>query len=373
MSQQIVTIPQENQLKKKVKRAMSRIVLKQPFFSMILLNQKLQYTDQIPTMGVNGTCIYVNLEFVRNLTPDEVIGVLIHECMHLCWNHITRRGTRDRKLWNYAGDYTINPVIKDEGFTLPIPHLDEDHFHKKTADEIYKILEKEQPEIDPNFIDLDDTGLSQADKKKIEHQAKVTLAKAVQIAGNSAPKAIRKMFDEIMEPSAPWETLLREFMQTALGNDDSTWRRPHRNHIHQNLYLPSTEGHQLPRIACMIDTSGSIYNNKNLFEEFAAEINNIITDLTPEQVDIYYVDTSIQKHDTFEEGEIPKYDLVGGGGTNFTSFFEVVENEQPACIIVFTDMFASGMPTWFDTPILWCVYGNDNPSTDVSGKVIQVK
>jgi len=666
-------------IKKKLKRAISRIVLDNPFFSMILLNQNIIYTDKIPTMGVNGRDLFVNLEFADKLTPDETVGVLIHECMHLCWNHVTRRGNRDPNLWNascvsgttqvtlannskraiidiqpgdyvmsplgpnkvlgiafngfkpvgllndtlectsdhriltddgfkksiyfskgnkniftmsraetssigqpqkhesktvrtsywnkiqnysriftypwsksrslcfetneYATfiepryqstslysrylrwrrnffsrknqkqeqqqnlfastcnnhkhfllftkilpkprilwnrkdkqswqqvlehpavrlqsttffnkirtfisnktssvsmhnrayeaaysakekrptdsvyveackrsktfkhtkgffrqrekniqpvfdlitekgiyiandivvhncDYTINPVIKSEGFTLPSNHLDEERFHKMTADEIYKILEKEQPDIDPSLMDLNDSGMSEAEKAKIEHQAKVTLAKAAQVAGDSAPEVIRKELGQILEPDLPWQTLLRDFMQESLGGEDATWRRPHRNYIHEDLYIPSSEGHSLPNISIMIDTSGSIYSNQELFEEFAAEINSIVQDLSPEQTDIYYVDTDINKHDTFGECELPTYDLVGGGGTDFTTFFKKVEQTQPACIIVFTDMWAGGMPEHFDTPILWCCYENQDPPENVAGKVIKVK
>ncbi len=360
-------------IKKKLKRAVSRIVLDNPFFSMILLNQNIIYTDKIPTMGVNGRDLFVNLEFADKLTPDETVGVLIHECMHLCWNHVTRRGNRDPNLWNASADYTINPVIKSEGFTLPSNHLDEERFHKMTADEIYKILEKEQPDIDPSLMDLNDSGMSEAEKAKIEHQAKVTLAKAAQVAGDSAPEVIRKELGQILEPDLPWQTLLRDFMQESLGGEDATWRRPHRNYIHEDLYIPSSEGHSLPNISIMIDTSGSIYGNQELFEEFAAEINSIVQDLSPEQTDIYYVDTDINKHDTFGECELPVYDLVGGGGTDFTTFFKKVEQTQPACIIVFTDMWAGGMPKQFDTPILWCCYENQNPPENVAGKVIKVK
>lgn len=375
MNKPKVVIPNEKRLKTRFKRAMSKIVMKNPFFAMIVLSQDTIYTQDVPTMGVDGKNIYVNLGFVSKLTPDEVIGVLIHECFHLCWNHVTRRGQRNPSLWNMATDYTINPVVKKEGFILPNPHLDETRFHNMTANEIYDILEKEQPEIDPQFLDLKDSKLSAADKKSIEHHAKTTLAKAVQVAGKSVPDVIKKALEEIFNPSAPWENVLREFMQTHLGDDDSSWRRPNRRYLHDDIYLPISEGFQLPHIEIMLDTSGSIYGCPNLVEKFTNEVNSIITDLVPEKVTVSCVDTQVRSFNEYEENELPDYKIVGGGGTDFTSYFnDILAKEPPACIIVFTDLYASGLPKLgYPIPILWCVYENRKPKMDnISGTQVKV-
>ncbi len=375
MTKSVIAIPNEKRLKKQFKRAMAQIVMTNPFFAMIVLSQDTIYTTNIPTMGVDGKSIYVNLNYIATLSPIETIGVLVHECLHLCWNHVTRRGQRDPLLWNYAGDYAINPIIKKEGFTLPPNVLDESRFHNMTAYEIYNILEKEQPITENYYMDLMDKNLSAADKKTIEHRAKTTLAKAIQVAGKSVPDAIKKDLDTIFDPSAPWENILREFMHTHLGDDDSTWRRPNKRYIHEDIYLPTLQGLKLPKLEVMLDTSGSIYNETDLLNKFTHEVNSIITDLLPEEVSVSCVDTSVQSHNIYEEGELPNYKIVGGGGTDFQSYFDgLLKQNYPACIIVFTDLYANGLPPLgYPIPILWCVYNNNTPNlAGIAGNNVKV-
>lgn len=350
----------EKQNKRKVANAMSKIVLHHPFFAMLLLNQELIYSDKVPTMATNGKCIMVNLDFVDKIDKDETIGILIHEIMHSVFYHITRIGTRDPKLWNMAGDYAINPIIKNEGFRLPSWVLDEDRFHGMTADAIYKILEEEQPEIPEELMDIIDEKLTEAERTKAEQENKVNITTAMNIAGDKVPDAIKKMVKDIVETKVNWQDKLRDFVQVSLGDDLSTWRRPNRSYLHDDLYIPSLEGRSMPNIAVLLDTSGSIYYQKELFNEFCSELNKIIEDMVPEVVDVFYVDTQVNKHDTFGEGELPEYELVGGGGTDFRSAWPEMEDTNPSCIIAFTDLWAT-LPDNSGVPTLWMVYENKSP------------
>jgi predicted metal-dependent peptidase len=368
----------DKKTERNVRHAMTQIVLKSPFFSVLLLQQKMIYTIDIPTFATNGKALFINPIFAATLTMPQIQGVLIHEIMHSVFYHLTRCGERDPRLWNVAGDHAINPIIKSEGFVLPENHLDEDRFRKKSADEIYRILELENPDIDDDLIDLLPTGqMSQSQRTAQEQQVKINVSKAIAAAGDAVPDSIRKLVTSVLESKVDWRTKLREFMQVSLGGDTPTWKKPNRNYLHDGLYLPSYEGRQLDGITIAIDTSGSIYSNDKLFVEFKSEITKIVEDLIPEKVDIYYVDTSIKKHDTYEEGEDVEFDLVGGGGTDFTSFFATLKTEpETSCLIFFTDLWASGLPEKpedCDIPILWCVYENKGPFPDnLMGEVLVI-
>lgn len=350
----------EEQNKRKVANAMSKIVLHHPFFAMLLLNQEMIYSNKISTMATNGKAILINLEFIDKINKDEIIGSLIHEIMHSVFYHITRIGERNHQLWNMAGDYAINPIIKKEGFVLPQGTLDEDRFHNMTADAIYKVLEEEQPEIPEELMDIINEHMTEAEREKAEQENKVNLTKALNIAGDKVPDVIKKMVKEIVDTKINWQDKLRDFIQVSLGDDLSTWRRPNRSYIHDDLYIPSLEGRAMPNIAVLLDTSGSIYYQQELFDEFCAELNKIIEDMVPETVDVFYVDTKVNKHDTFEESEIPEYELVGGGGTDFRSAWPEMENTDPSCIIAFTDLWAA-LPESSSVPTLWMVYENKEP------------
>lgn len=343
-----------------IKSAISKIILSSPFFSVLLLNQEIVYSQAIPTFATTGKQIIINLDYAETLSVDEIKGVLIHEIMHSVFFHLTRLNGKHKGYWNMAGDYAINPIIKKEGFVLPESHLDEQRFHSMSADEIYRILIEEQPEIPKELMDIKSEHMTEAEAKHAEQQTKIDVAKASNIAGKDIPDSIRKLVQEVIETKIDWKAKLRDFVQESLGTDETTWKRPNRNYLHDKLYIPSLSGRSMPSIAVMFDTSGSIYAQKDLFAEFTSELTKIIEDMVPETVDLFYVDTRIQKHETYEEGEIPKYELEGGGGTDFTSAWPIMEECQPACIIAFTDLWAS-LPEHSDVPTMWMTYENKEP------------
>lgn len=359
----------DKRTERNVRIAMSQLVLNSPFFSVLLLQQELIYTIDIPTFATTGTAIFINPVYAKSISTEEIKGVLVHELMHTVFMHLTRRGERDPKRFNAAADYAINPIIKAEKFKLPDGHLDEDRFHNMTADAIYKILDKENKDDFPEeFSDLiEDKNLSASERTAKEQQAKLNVTKAMTAAGGDVPGSIRKLITDVLENKVNWQDKLREFIQVSLGHDESTWRRPNRNYLYQGLYLPSLEGKSMPSVCIMVDTSGSIYSNEKLFAEFKAEITKIVDDFVPESVDIFYVDTSVKKHDTFEEGEEIEFDLAGGGGTCFKSAWPEMEKTGASCIIAFTDCWAS-FPESSDIETMWIVYQNKNPEVPF-GKV----
>jgi len=351
----------DKRIQRHVRIAMSKLVIESPFFNVLLTQQDLIYSTDVPTFATNGNAIFVNPIYAKSLTSEEIQGVLVHELMHTMLMHITRCGERDHKLYNAAADYAINPILKKEGFILPKNHLDEDRFHGKTADEIYRILDKEDFNMPEHLLDIQSNpNLTSSQKTQIEQNTKLNNIKASTIAGADVPSSIRKLVTEVIETKVDWRTKLRDFIQVALGGDTNTWKKPNRNYIHDDLYIPSREGIMMPSIAILIDTSGSIYCNEKLFVEFQSEIKKIVEDMRPEQVDIYYVDTIIKGHSTFEEDEEIEFDLVGGGGSDFTSAWPVMEAVNPACIIAFTDCYIT-FPETSEVPTLWIVYENNDP------------
>lgn len=352
----------DKRTERNVRIAMSQLVLNSPFFSVLLLQQELTYTVDVPTFATTGTAIYINPVYAKSISTDEIKGVLVHELMHTVFMHLTRCGERDHKRFNAAADYAINPIIKNEGFKLPGNHLDEDRFHNMTADAIYKILDKENKNDFPEeLLDIiSDPKLSPSERTAQEQQAKLNVTKAMTAAGGDVPGSIRKLITDVLETKVNWQDKLREFIQVSLGHDESTWKRPNRNYLYQSIYLPSLEGKSMPSVCIMIDTSGSIFGNQKLFTEFKSEITKIVEDFVPESVDIFYVDTSIKKHDTFEEGEEIEFDLAGGGGTCFKSAWPEMEKTGASCIIAFTDCWAS-FPETSDIETMWIVYENKEP------------
>lgn len=88
-----------------------------------MLAFKVIETRQIATAGTDGIVMLFNPDFVASLkSHEEVIGLIVHELMHVRLNH-NRRFKRSRfsnhEAANMAMDDEINPLVQEAGFTLP--------------------------------------------------------------------------------------------------------------------------------------------------------------------------------------------------------------------------------------------------------------
>jgi len=130
----------------KLCRARTQLLLNQPFFGTLCLRLKLVATPSFPTMATDGRRLAYNPAFVAQLTPAELEGVIAHEVMHVALAHHCRRGDRDPQLWNEAADYAVNPILLDNGITLPGDMLIDAAFRGLSAEEIYARLLNQQQE-----------------------------------------------------------------------------------------------------------------------------------------------------------------------------------------------------------------------------------
>ena len=107
--------------KERMSNSKARLLLRQPFYGVLLSMIDFHAEGAIPTMATDGAKVYYNPEYVMGLTEDEVYGVLLHEISHCIYLHCTqkRRLNRAHHRWNVACDYAINLEIKDMGYALP--------------------------------------------------------------------------------------------------------------------------------------------------------------------------------------------------------------------------------------------------------------
>ena len=91
-----------------------------PYTRALLTNLTVREVWGMSTIGVtnNGVLVY-DPAWLAQYTPEEISGLLMHECMHLMMRHPTRRGSRDICTFNEAGDLAINPAVKAMGLKLP--------------------------------------------------------------------------------------------------------------------------------------------------------------------------------------------------------------------------------------------------------------
>lgn len=102
---------------------------KTPTIGITLASLKTILTYDIPTMAVDDKMnIYINPIFAISLPPQEAMGVLIHEAMHIITlTHFRQQGRdayfmsdgRPVTWWNICTDYLMNYYIAKDGYKLP--------------------------------------------------------------------------------------------------------------------------------------------------------------------------------------------------------------------------------------------------------------
>lgn len=132
-------------MQNKIQKAKLNIMLRDPFFATILLNLQIsQDNAKTETAATDGKAIYYNINFFNKLNDKEMQFILIHEILHLCFYHHTRRQDRNPKLWNIASDYVINYYAQQAGYTLPEGTLIDYRYKGLTTEQLYNLLNKQQ-------------------------------------------------------------------------------------------------------------------------------------------------------------------------------------------------------------------------------------
>lgn len=370
--------------------ARARLILgrdaKSVFFATLLLRLQLECDWNVETMATDGTTLTYCPKFVTRLSPDELVGVLVHEVMHNALAHPVRQGGRDFGRWNIACDLAINPLLIEAGFQLPTGRLlpGEGRYSElppgRSAEEYYAALEMpsasgEEPQGGANDTNADfnpgntndpggcgqtcppKEGLGQ--NQQVEAEWKVAIAQAQQAATGRGPlpAGLDRTVHASLHPTADWRAVLREFVSSHARNDYS-WSRPNRRFIAQGLYLPGLHSEELGDVVLAIDTSGSI--DEKLLGVFAAEVNGIVSSFEC-SASVLYHDTEVQKVQTWQSADGPLVlDPVGGGGTSHTCVFDWLDANRmdAACVICLTDLDTEFPATVPAIPVLWAAPGS---------------
>lgn len=98
-------------------KAKAALIHLEPIFAQFANKLQVVYTFHIKTQATDGYHLFVNPEFTANLTFEEKVFVMAHECMHCVLNHL-RRGQaagHDPKMSNVAADYEVNDTLVELG------------------------------------------------------------------------------------------------------------------------------------------------------------------------------------------------------------------------------------------------------------------
>ena len=118
-----------------ITKARARLLVRAPFIGSIALGLAWVNAPDIGTMATDGCSIWFNPAWCEAHGVEKTMGVIAHEVFHVVNRHHLRRGERDAKLWNVAGDLLINRLLEDDKYILPTDGLfDRDRRYAGFAD-----------------------------------------------------------------------------------------------------------------------------------------------------------------------------------------------------------------------------------------------
>jgi predicted metal-dependent peptidase len=349
-------------------KAKVSLVTQHPFFASILMKRQLIEDETIPTAAVDQrNQIYINPTWFNTLSVDEVVFVLAHEIGHVIGQHATRRGARQPKKWNIAGDAWINDMLKAANIGTPIKGcVQMDGSKDETVDEIYNKLPDNPTGDGPGGTgdDIIERGspLTPEEATRIDAETRVEIAQAAQAAKaqGKMPPALAKIIADLIDPGTPWHEILERYM-TSYVRGDYSWSRPNRRFA-DIAYLPSTgKVAEMGEVVIQVDVSGSI--SKTELAYYNGHMARIIEQCNPERVHVLYVDTGVCKHEVFEQGEEVALEFYSGGGTDMEAGFEFLAKEgiEPEVFVCLTDGYTDfNVDKAPNYPVLWCISSDIN-------------
>ena len=377
-------------------------------YSGIFMVGKTSIEEDVPTACTNGRDTKYGRAFVDKQDDKTLKGLILHENLHKAFRHtvVWKHLYKDWPvLANIACDFVINLMIHDSdpnGVSVKLPPegvLDE-KFRGLDAGEVFRRLKKEADDNDsvhiktvgdqegkdipvdrsgngPGGMDSHEwesaEGMSNEERETLARDIDQALRQGAILAGKLSANVPREI-GELLEAKVDWREALREFVTSfCQDKDESTWRRPSRRWIGEDVYMPSVIGESVGRIVLGIDMSGSI--GREEISQFLGEVKKICDTVKPEGIDLLYWDTRVCQHEKYEQDQLDSLLSTtkprGGGGTDPQCIVDYMIDKKikAECAVILTDGYVCSWGEGWPCPTLWGI------TTDVVapiGKTVHV-
>lgn len=382
-----------------ITHARVKLLFSKPFFGQLSTRLELvDASDWCQTAATDGRNLFYNRDFIKALSPNELLFLIGHEVLHCVYDHLGRRSSRDPKLWNMANDYIVNDTLTKESVgSMPTGGLLDPNYHDDmSSEEVYDLLVKNSAKIkmtlDHHLEHKDSTDengdgqevevtilgdgngppvLSEEDLENLRNEIRADLIRTVQSVGaGKTPAGILRLIDDLLEPKMDWRTLLDAHIRSSL-KDDYTFQRIGRRTWGtsklgrgRSFVLPGQNFMDTIDIAIAIDASGSL--SGPMLRDFISETKGIMETFKDFKIKLWSFDTQVYNYTEFTMenlDEIMNWSPGGGGGTLFECNWEFMKREDinPVRFIMFTDGYPNstwGDPDYCDT--LFVVHGAPN-------------
>lgn len=354
--------------------------------------------DDNVTAMTDGLNVKYGRNFVTGLTDKELNFLVLHENWHKAYKHFMvwrPLYEENSKLANMACDFVINLQIKKYDPHGEVTQFIEggcidERFDGMDARQIFEILKKEEKEGggagkgEGDGGSLDEHGWEEAKSwdnetvKEVERKIDQALRQGevlLKKKGDAGSGGDRD-FADLLEPKINPYELLREYMTaTCAARSDSSWRRPSRRFVSQDIYMPTQISEAMENIIIGVDTSGSIGGRE--LREFLTETAHICSTVFPQKVHLMYWDTQVCKHEIYEGDDVASLASstkpAGGGGTVAECVAQYCRsnNVTAQVCIMLTDGYVGKVTDWVGMPpTVWMISSGGNKQGVLPGKKI---
>ena len=371
-------------------------------YSGIIMIGRTEVKDDVPTACTDGRNTYYGRDYMAKLASSKRKGVILHENLHKAFRHTTvwrHLFKENPTIANMACDYVINLMIMDGDnnfVSLPDGALLDHKYKGLDAGTVYRMIKEEAkggtvhvkrvgdqegkdvPVVEvSNGLDEHDwesaEGMTNEEKEALAKDVDQALRQGAILAGKMSANVPREI-GELLQAKVDWREAMREFVTSfCMDKDESTWRRPSRRWIGQDVYMPSMIGESVGRIVIGIDMSGSIGDEE--VGQFLGEVKKICETVKPEGIDLLYWDTRVCQHEKYEQDQLDN--LIsstkprGGGGTDPQCIVDYMGKKKikAECAVILTDGYVCSWGEGWSCPTLW---GITTDQTSQIGKTVHI-
>ncbi len=361
----------------KIQKAKARLMLDHPYFGTIASALKLVENNELLTFSSDGEALRYNSEYIDRLNVAEVEFVMANGAMHAVLKHQDRSAGRTQWLWQTATDYVVNSMLVNNGMQLPEYANYEHKFNGMYAEEVYQMLRDEmmndsfgmeeqieqimegddvhnenitmqqenvaspdapEQKYDQNSEDKEESSSTPSQKpEELSEELKEQFEQIFQKLNRQGtlPQDLKFVVPEYFSHKVDWREFLYGYI-ASYAKSTYSFMPPNMKYLYRGICLPSLSS-DLLRIVIAVDTSGSV--DETLLITFLGEINSIMQSYPNYEIDVITADAKVQSHKVFLPGENLDYEISGGGGTDFRSVFEYIDEQinYPTLLLYFTD------------------------------------
>lgn len=360
-----------------IMRARVKMLLQHPLFGQPLLHLETKSVTWCGTAATDGKFLYYNAEFIETLDRAQVVFLLGHEVLHCILDHIFRRGTRDKTLWNMAIDFITNDVLIKSKVGTPIAgalHSKVYDSDEMTAEQVYDVLERRNVTVQmplDSHLESGEQGngdgedgppiLSEDQIQEIRGTMRTIFLQAAEQVGK-LPAGLRRLLDRLREPKIDWRAMLDHTLRSVIRHD-YTYSRVSRRSWPTGLVLPGQD--VMDRVVAYAFLDGSGSTTQEMVTDFLSECKAIVTTFRDFELTVGSFDTEVYNVVVYtpeNADEIDAYEFQGGGGTMPSCCWQYLRARDivPHQLLVFSDGLVEndwGEPDYCDT--LFIIHSND--------------